>query len=154
MGGSHPKRITQGRLSQDFLARSKLAKLAENFSWKINGLNIFYFLLCFLFSIVLTVDHLPTRQHRQTIPWADLGGGGDKGAAAPPFFCIFEKFLTLSLTFGHKCSQNDVKQHHQFLRPPLSGFSGSAPEYSGNTKSESFGIKVDDSTFVSTLGSH
>ena len=28
--------------------------------------------------------------------------------------------------FGHKSSQNDVKQHHQFLRPPFSGFSGSA----------------------------
>ena len=53
-------------------------------------------------------------------------GGGGKGTAAPLFSCNFEKFLTLSLTFGHKCSQNDVKQHHQFLRPPLSGFSGSA----------------------------
>ena len=55
------------------------------------------------------------------------GGGGGEGAAASLFSCIFEKFLTLSLTFGHKCSQNDVKQHHQFLRPPLSEFSGSAP---------------------------
>ena len=55
------------------------------------------------------------------------GGGGGEGAAAPLFSRIFEKFLTLSLTFGHKCSQNDVNQHHQFLRPPLSGFSGSAP---------------------------
>ena len=59
--------------------------------------------------------------------WADLGGGG-RGARPPLFSCIFEKFLTLSLTFGHKCSQNDVKQHHQFLLPPLSGFSGSAPD--------------------------
>ena len=59
--------------------------------------------------------------------WADLGGGGVRGPRRPLFSCIFEKFLTLSLTFGHKCSQNDVKQHHQFLRPPLSGCSGSAP---------------------------
>ena len=56
-------------------------------------------------------------------------GGEGTVPPPPPFFsCIFEKSLTLSLTFGHKCSQNDVKQHHQFLRPPLSGFSGSAPE--------------------------
>ena len=53
------------------------------------------------------------------------GGGGARGPRPPLFSCIFEKFLTLSLTFGHKCSQNDVKQHHQFLRPPLSGFSAS-----------------------------
>ena len=57
------------------------------------------------------------------------GGGGGQGGRPPFFPCIFEKFLTLSLTFGHKFSQNDVKQHHQFLRPPLSGFSGSAPDY-------------------------
>ena len=59
----------------------------------------------------------------------DKSLGGGQGGHGPPFFsCIFEKFLTLSLTFGHKCSQNDVKQHHQFVRPPLSGFSGSAPD--------------------------
>ena len=57
------------------------------------------------------------------------GGGGARGPRPPLFSCIFEKFLTLSLTFGHKSSQNDVKQHRQFLRPPLSGFSGSAPGY-------------------------
>ena len=58
-----------------------------------------------------------------------MGGfRGGQGGCGPHFFsCIFKKFLTSSLMFGHKCSQNDVKQHHQFLRPPLSGFSGSAP---------------------------
>ena len=50
------------------------------------------------------------------------GGGGARGPRPPLFSCIFENFLTLSLTFGHKCSH-----HHQFLRPPLSGFSGAAP---------------------------
>ena len=72
------------------------------------------------------------KQLCQGLSGADLGrggGGGGRGAAVPHFSCIFEKFLTLSLTFGHKCSQNDAKQHHQFLRPPISGFFGSAPDY-------------------------
>ena len=52
-------------------------------------------------------------------------GGGGQGGRGPPFFPVYFK----SSSFGHKCSQNDVKQHHQFLRSPLSGFSGSAPGY-------------------------
>ena len=103
-----------GKLSETKVSKSKLkAKIlpmqrADNFSLGIVAIQ--------------RINYTPT----------NMGGfrGGRGGRAPPPslFSCIFEKFLTLSLTFGHKCSQNDVKQHHQFLRPPLSGFSGSVPD--------------------------
>ena len=78
----------------------------------------------------LTKWYSPLKNLRQWLIFTayHMGGFTGVGPRPPPFFsCIFETFLTLSLTFGHKCSQNDVKQHHQFLRLPLSGFSGSGP---------------------------
>ena len=55
------------------------------------------------------------------------GGGGCEGAAAPPFSCIFEKFLTLSLNVWSQMLPEWRKTASSVSSPPLSGFSGSAP---------------------------